>query len=114
MNLHHLAHTLRAHRLRRNWTQRQLSDASDVSEKYIARLENGKAGKPCNISVTVLLKLGNALEIDAVELLRNVLPAPRARAGKPISFRLLAGQLARMEIRKTKVIAELIALLVDE
>jgi len=56
---------IRAIRLRRGMIRKDLSKHSDVSERYLAQAEAGKA----NISIAVLWRIAHALEVKLTELL---------------------------------------------
>jgi XRE family transcriptional regulator, aerobic/anaerobic benzoate catabolism transcriptional regulator len=62
---------VRSHRAKRGMTRRQLAQASDTSERYLAQIESG-AGNP---SVSVLRAIALALDLPVVALL------PEAGAG---------------------------------
>ncbi|MGP9630871.1 MULTISPECIES: helix-turn-helix transcriptional regulator [unclassified Halomonas] len=67
---------VRAYRARRGITRKHLSDQSDISERYLAKIETGKA----NISLDLLMRLAQAMVIPVHDLLptieRPTLPAP--------------------------------------
>lgn len=67
---------VRAYRARRGITRKHLSDQSDISERYLAKIETGKA----NISLDLLMRLAQAMVIPVHDLLPNIersaLPAP--------------------------------------
>jgi XRE family transcriptional regulator, aerobic/anaerobic benzoate catabolism transcriptional regulator len=74
---------VRRHRAKRGMTRRQLAQASETSERYLAQIESG-AGNP---SVSVLRAIARALDLPAAALL----PEPGARtAGLGAVFDLLA------------------------
>jgi XRE family transcriptional regulator, aerobic/anaerobic benzoate catabolism transcriptional regulator len=56
---------VRRHRAKRGMTRRQLADASDTSERYLAQIESG-AGNP---SASVLRAIAAALDLPAARLL---------------------------------------------
>jgi XRE family transcriptional regulator, aerobic/anaerobic benzoate catabolism transcriptional regulator len=56
---------VRSHRAKRGMTRRQLAQASDTSERYLAQIESG-AGNP---SVSVLRAIALALDLPVVALL---------------------------------------------
>ena len=62
---------VRRHRAKRGMTRRQLADASETSERYLAQIESG-AGNP---SASVLRAIAQAFELPAAALL----PEPDAR-----------------------------------
>jgi transcriptional regulator with XRE-family HTH domain len=53
-----------ANRRRKDWTQAELAEASDLSEDMVARLEKASVG----VSFDTIEKLANALEVDPAEL----------------------------------------------
>src|SRR5580658_9938990 len=56
---------VRKHRAKRGMTRRQLAQASDTSERYLAQIESG-AGNP---SVSVLRAIARALDLPTAALL---------------------------------------------
>ena len=56
---------VRKNRAKRGMTRRQLAQASETSERYLAQIESG-AGNP---SVSVLRAIAQALDLPAVALL---------------------------------------------
>ncbi len=62
---------VRRHRAKRGMTRRQLADASETSERYLAQIESG-AGNP---SASVLRAIAQAFDLPAAALL----PEPDAR-----------------------------------
>jgi XRE family transcriptional regulator, aerobic/anaerobic benzoate catabolism transcriptional regulator len=74
---------VRRHRAKRGMTRRQLADASETSERYLAQIESG-AGNP---SASVLRAIAQAFDLPAATLL----PEPDARkAGLGAILELLA------------------------
>src|SRR5690348_3829052 len=67
---------VRRHRAKRGMTRRQLAQASETSERYLAQIESG-AGNP---SVSVLRGIAQALGLSAAELLPEVGSRPAALA----------------------------------
>src|SRR5580658_4074462 len=65
---------VRKHRAKRGMTRRQLAQASETSERYLAQIEGG-AGNP---SVSVLRAIAQALDLPAAALL----PEAGAPAGE--------------------------------
>ncbi|MGB9149680.1 MAG: helix-turn-helix transcriptional regulator [Burkholderiales bacterium] len=61
-----LGERVRHERSQRNLTRRTLAENSRVSERYVAQLESGKG----NISVLLLRKIANALNLPLAELLQ--------------------------------------------
>ncbi|MGB8855941.1 MAG: helix-turn-helix transcriptional regulator [Burkholderiales bacterium] len=61
-----LGERVRHERSQRNQTRRTLAENSRVSERYVAQLESGKG----NISVLLLRKIANALNLPLAELLQ--------------------------------------------
>ena len=59
---------VRRHRAKRGMTRRQLAQASDTSERYLAQIESG-AGNP---SASVLRAIAQAFELPAAALLPDV------------------------------------------
>ncbi|MGB8855364.1 MAG: helix-turn-helix domain-containing protein, partial [Burkholderiales bacterium] len=64
--LHALGERVRHERSQRNQTRRTLAENSRVSERYVAQIESGKG----NISVLLLRKIANALNLPLAELLQ--------------------------------------------
>ncbi|MEX1065506.1 MAG: helix-turn-helix transcriptional regulator [Aquisalimonadaceae bacterium] len=64
-NLAFLSARVRALRARRGMTRKDLSRHSDISERYLAQLENGDA----NPSIALLLRIAAAMDVDIQELL---------------------------------------------
>ncbi|MEX0624630.1 helix-turn-helix transcriptional regulator [Saccharospirillum sp.] len=56
---------VRAMRARRGMARKQLSEQSDISERYLAQLETGKA----NISIVLLHRLARAMVVPLTDLL---------------------------------------------
>src|SRR5699024_4674093 len=71
--LESLSERIRALRARRGMTRKDLSRHSDISERYLAQLESGKA----NPSVALLWRIANAMDINFLELLREDGGLPR-------------------------------------
>jgi XRE family aerobic/anaerobic benzoate catabolism transcriptional regulator len=71
-----LGREVRRSRAKRGMTRRQLADASQTSERYLAQIESG-AGNP---SVTVLRAIAQALDIPAALLLGEPSAGGSARA----------------------------------
>jgi XRE family aerobic/anaerobic benzoate catabolism transcriptional regulator len=67
---------VRRHRAKRGMTRRQLAQASETSERYLAQIESG-AGNP---SVSVLRGIAQALGLSAAALLPEVGSRPAALA----------------------------------
>jgi XRE family transcriptional regulator, aerobic/anaerobic benzoate catabolism transcriptional regulator len=65
---------VRRNRAKRGMTRRQLAQASETSERYLAQIESG-AGNP---SVSVLRAIAQALELPASALLPETSPRPAA------------------------------------
>lgn len=63
----HLAHNLRAARLRAGLSQEALAFESEVDRTYVSQIERG-TGNP---SVLVLVRLASALQVDAADLLMS-------------------------------------------
>ncbi len=59
---------LRAARASRGMTRRALAKDADVSERYLAEIENGKA----NLSLLVLCRVAKGLSLDPLALLKEV------------------------------------------
>jgi XRE family aerobic/anaerobic benzoate catabolism transcriptional regulator len=60
-----IGHEVRKNRAKRGMTRRQLAEASETSERYLAQIESG-AGNP---SVSVLRAIAQALDLPAAALL---------------------------------------------
>ncbi len=65
--LRQLGERVRAARARRGMSRKILSQASGVSERYLAQLETGKG----NISIALLRKIASAMSIPLVDLVRE-------------------------------------------
>src|SRR5579863_3217105 len=65
---------VRRHRAKRGMTRRQLAQASETSERYLAQIESG-AGNP---SVSVLRAIARALDLTAAALLPDGSARPAA------------------------------------
>lgn len=61
-------HKLKAIRLSKNLTLKELAEKSKLAYGYISDLENGKAKNP---SLNTITRLARALEVDISELLSN-------------------------------------------
>src|SRR5580658_8355343 len=68
---------VRRHRAKRGMTRRQLAQASETSERYLAQIESG-AGNP---SVSVLRAIAHALDLPAAALLPVTGAHSAARGG---------------------------------
>jgi len=62
-----LGERVRAARARRGMSRKILSQASGVSERYLAQLETGKG----NISIALLRKVAHAMSVPVVDLVRE-------------------------------------------
>ncbi len=82
-------HLVAAHRKRRDWTQRQLAEAAELSDDMIARIEAGATG----VSFQTIARLSEALGVDAAELFS-------AEAG---SASLAKGELGDLAARLSKL-----------
>src|SRR5215472_14123032 len=80
-----LGREVRRSRAKSGMTRRQLAQASDTSERYLAQIESG-AGNP---SVTVLRAIAQALDIPAAALLGE----PAAHNGARAALLDLVAQL---------------------
>jgi XRE family transcriptional regulator, aerobic/anaerobic benzoate catabolism transcriptional regulator len=81
---------VRRHRAKRGMTRRQLAQASETSERYLAQIESG-AGNP---SASVLRAIAQALDLPASALL----PETGARAAELGSILDLLAQLPQQEL----------------
>ncbi len=72
-----IGEAIRRARAERDWTQKQLSQASGLSQTDIARIENGVTIKP---SAKTVGRLSRALEIDIEELEKYSREGRRGRA----------------------------------
>ena len=63
---------VRGQRGRRGVTRKVLAEASGVSERYLAQLEQGK----CNISLSLLSQVADALQTSIEELIRGAAAEP--------------------------------------
>ena len=59
---------IKAARLKSGLSQEKLASLADIDRTYLPSIEKGKR----NISITVLLRLANALEIDIKKLLKGI------------------------------------------
>jgi XRE family aerobic/anaerobic benzoate catabolism transcriptional regulator len=93
-----LGERVRAWRTDHGMTRKALSEASGVSERYLAQLESGQG----NISVLLLRKVARAMGVLIERLVRDEEPSPRAGrialiglrgAGKSTLGKKLAGHL---------------------
>ena len=87
--LSELGREVRRGRAKRGMTRRQLAEASQTSERYLAQIESGNG----NPSVTVLRAIAQALDIPAANLL-----------GEPVAHNGARGRRARTaesELRST-------------
>src|SRR4030088_3365627 len=69
-----LGERVRAWRTDHGRTRKALSEASGVSERYLAQLESGQG----NISVLLLRKVARAMGVPIERLVRDEEPSPRA------------------------------------
>ena len=53
-------------RLERGWSQEKLALTADIDRTYIPSIEAGKR----NVSITVIEKIANALNVEIIELLK--------------------------------------------
>jgi len=72
-----IADRIRSIRIRRGMTRKLLSVHSDISERYLSQVEAGRA----NISVALLWRVANAMDVEVQELLPDcekcgLVPAP--------------------------------------
>lgn len=81
---------VRKHRAKRGMTRRQLAQASETSERYLAQIEGG-AGNP---SVSVLRAIAQALDLPAAALL----PEAGAPAGEFGAILDLLAQIPKTEL----------------
>jgi len=61
-----IAENVRQLRLKRCWSQEELADRCSLHRTYIGAIERGER----NITVRTLFKIAEALECDALELLK--------------------------------------------
>ena len=66
-----LAINVRRLRQERGWTQEDLADRVGLSARYVGQIERAQA----SMTITVLGRIANALEVDAVKLVTR----PRSR-----------------------------------
>jgi len=98
-----IAREVRRHRAKRGMTRRQLAQASDTSERYLAQIESG-AGNP---SVTVLRAIAQALDLSTAALLGE----PSARSAARAACLDLIAQLPEQELPElTQLIGQRVAL----
>jgi XRE family aerobic/anaerobic benzoate catabolism transcriptional regulator len=93
-----LGERVRAWRTEQAMTRRTLSEASGVSERYLAQLESGQG----NMSVLLLRKVARAMHVPVERLVADEAPSPRAArialvglrgAGKSTLGQMLADDL---------------------
>src|SRR5579863_1688510 len=86
-----IGHEVRRNRAKRGMTRRQLAQASDTSERYLAQIESG-AGNP---SASVLRAIAVALDLPAAALLPEAGVRQAARDGVvDLIAQLPAGELS--------------------
>lgn len=88
---------VRALRSRRGLTRKNLAHHSDVSERYLARVEVGEA----NISLVLLSRVAQALDVPLLSLLHN-------EAGDSIKYEPLGNLLKNLEEHEQEKIFHLI------
>jgi XRE family aerobic/anaerobic benzoate catabolism transcriptional regulator len=80
-----IAQSVRAARSRRGMTRKQLAHDADVSERFLAQLEMGEG----NVSVVLLRKITNALNVSFAELFTyEKAPQPEKRSIQNLLARL--------------------------
>jgi transcriptional regulator with XRE-family HTH domain len=62
-------------RERRNWTQRQLAEAADLSPTFLSEIENDRR----NVGAAILLRIADALDASLDYLLRGEEERPQVR-----------------------------------
>ena len=82
-----LAGTLRERRKAAGWSRRELAERADVSERFLADIETGKA----NPSLLKLCDLATALGTDAIELLGGAADVARTEQAPVIALLGLRG-----------------------
>ncbi len=65
---------IRRHRAERGLSQAELARRVPVHDTYLSDVENGRR----NIALTNIVRLAQALEMDAGKLLEGIVPDPRA------------------------------------
>lgn len=65
-----ISHNIKYYRQNQNMSQEELAEKSDLSISYIKQLESGKIFK--NLSLTTLLKLSKALNININKLFYKI------------------------------------------
>ncbi|MEI3530393.1 MAG: helix-turn-helix transcriptional regulator [Bacilli bacterium] len=65
-----ISHNIKFYRQNQNMSQEELAEKSDLSISYIKQLESGKIFK--NLSLTTLLKLSKALNININKLFYKI------------------------------------------
>jgi transcriptional regulator with XRE-family HTH domain len=53
-------------RIEKGWSQEKLALAADLDRTYIPSIEKGER----NVSITVIEKIANALDVEIIELLK--------------------------------------------
>lgn len=90
---------LKEARMKKGYTQQQLSRAADINEMYLSELERG-VKMP---SMNVFIKLIDALEISADYILRDVTPA-----GKDFVYDELTQKLEGLTPQQRKTAAAIL------
>ena len=88
---------VRLARAKRGMTRRQLAQASDTSERYLAQIESGQG----NPSVIILKSIAEALDVPIVELL------PRT-GGRPAELNRILDLLLRLPPSELPALADMI------
>ena len=76
--LQYVAAHLKALRTRQGFTQEQLAEAAEVDLRFLQKIETGKT----NLSLDVLVRLADALEVKPGHLLRRT-TFTKPRPGRP-------------------------------
>ena len=86
-----LGHRVRSTRAARGMTRRMLARDSDVSERYLAKLEGGEG----NLSISLLRRVATAMALPLADLVDERAPAgAELRALQDMLARLSTGELA--------------------
>lgn len=96
--LRHLGERVREERARRGMTRKILARDSGLSERYLAQLESGKG----NVSIKLLRRVGDALNLPLVRLLGEV---SERQAELQTIFELL-GRLSPNRLREVRALLD--------
>ncbi|SFE89318.1 helix-turn-helix domain-containing protein [Succiniclasticum ruminis] len=86
LNYKHIGRRIRQERIRNNLSQEKLAEMTDSSPQYISHIETGRK----KASLEMLVRIANALDVTADQLIAENLTASRYRCDAELS-RLIAG-----------------------